>query len=583
MQAARFTLVSLKNQSIGRFATRYAHRVDMDTSGIAYARHQECVYGPRFAKLHRYSQSFVMAHEVCHHFLGHIPQGALLYRLSPKSFSFKGYNIACDVVVNAICEALPNDKTATSAGGYTYAVRRCQELGIVNWAGLCEQMRRIAEKGGIELDETFTKEVTDVNSIQIYNAMMRTIRRRAAERKTARTERDIVEEWEGIVGRIAKLVSVARNEPSTLFATDPIDLGPVDLHDMIAALVRTYSRSEDPADHESAGDVDDAAWDPMMEAIEGFVQTAMKDGFHVFAENPIRRSHALSQDLRRVIAVFDPKDSHKDDEEQDEDAIEESEETIIDQLADEMNAQDDLREAIEEAAKRPESDLNNDVARNDSEFRRHQSGIGHGDVLKKVCPPGGLTGTPWGAKLRRLLNSALVARMSLDPRRPSRRTVSSTYEAMRPGADRSVHNAIAHIPFLKRRTEATRAELILDTSSSIFANRVLMARLVQECETIAKSVHSSLRITFADTDVCESVEIGEAQHLIRTLIPRGGGGTDFRKAIAAAEARNPDVIIYMTDLCGTFPEKKPRCPIIWAYPSDFAEMKTPFGQRIELA
>lgn len=585
MEAARYTLLSLRNQSLGRIATRYVHKVDMQTSAVAYARMKECVYGPRFARMHRFSQAFVMAHETAHHMLGHIPQGAVLYKQSPRTFSFKAYNIACDAIINWICENLPNEKNASSATGIVYAVRRCQEMGIVNWTDLVASMRKIAEKSGVELDPIFEKEITEVNSIQIYHAMMRVIRKRAAEKKSKRVEREAEAVWKGLFDHLAKLVEYAILEPSVLFTTTPLELGAVDLHDAIAQLVRTYTNDEaKPADHESRADVAVETWESLMATIAELVEKARTSPLHAFTRAPDRRAHALWNDLVAIVKAFDPnEEKNGDDQSEDDDDLSEDEETIIDRLADEMNADEDLREAIEEAAKRNVTDLNNDIARADSEFRRHQAGTGSGDVLKKVCPPGGKTATSWRNAVRRMMSSALVAKMSFDHRRPSRRTVSAMYQAMRPGADRSRNAVIAQTPMIKRHTDAKNTWLVIDTSGSIFSDRETLGQFIQEAETYGKTVHSRIKIVFADAEVCEVVDIGEAMHIIRTLVPKGGGGTDFGPAIALAESHRPDLIIYMTDLMGAFPPKKPRCPIIWAYPEEFDNHPTPYGMRLKLA
>lgn len=68
------------------------------------------------------------------------------------------------------------------------------------------------------------------------------------------------------------------------------------------------------------------------------------------------------------------------------------------------------------------------------------------------------------------------------------------------------------------------------------------------------------------------VDAGVAEYTILTngksVLPKkfkGRGGTDFRPAFDfVAEKRiRPDVLIYFTDLMGTFPERAPRYPVIW--------------------
>src|SRR3546814_495853 len=102
-------------------ALRYAHVGDAHSKHIAYATGKKCVYGPKFAELDRFSQAFVVFHEVMHHVLAHLEHGALLYKREGARFNFIAFNIACDAIINYVAEALPDvDK---SAGSIRYGVR----------------------------------------------------------------------------------------------------------------------------------------------------------------------------------------------------------------------------------------------------------------------------------------------------------------------------------------------------------------------------------------------------------------------------------------------------------------------------
>jgi len=68
---------------------------------------------------------------------------------------------------------------------------------------------------------------------------------------------------------------------------------------------------------------------------------------------------------------------------------------------------------------------------------------------------------------------------------------------------------------------------------------------------------------------------------------KGRGGTDFRpvfKHIAEKYKNKIDLLIYGTDLCGTFPEDKPPYNVVWVVPerSDCDENDVPFGRVIHL-
>ena len=178
-----------------------------------------------------------------------------------------------------------------------------------------------------------------------------------------------------------------------------------------------------------------------------------------------------------------------------------------------------------------------------------------------------------------MASSALISRLNVDPSRLSRRTVSHMHSQMR-NKGRAV---ITRHPKIIRHQKAKKAVLIIDTSGSIFSDRETVEEFLNEAATICKRVNTVLTVIFADAAVCSIVPIGEAYEKIKTLVPKGGGGTDFRPAIKAAEEMNPDLIIYLTDLMGAFPAKKPRVPIIWGYPPEFEGFDTPFGKRLPLA
>lgn len=59
----------------------------------------------------------------------------------------------------------------------------------------------------------------------------------------------------------------------------------------------------------------------------------------------------------------------------------------------------------------------------------------------------------------------------------------------------------------------------------------------------------------------------------------GGGGTDFRPALAKMEDYNPVCCVYLTDLDGAFTKQPPSYPIIWATNGDD---KAPFGDTIKV-
>lgn len=67
------------------------------------------------------------------------------------------------------------------------------------------------------------------------------------------------------------------------------------------------------------------------------------------------------------------------------------------------------------------------------------------------------------------------------------------------------------------------------------------------------------------------------------LHPRGGGGTDFRPVFNWVEKAGiqPDALVYLTDMMGSFPEKQiPSYPVLWGSTSHIDQ--APFGDVISI-
>lgn len=64
---------------------------------------------------------------------------------------------------------------------------------------------------------------------------------------------------------------------------------------------------------------------------------------------------------------------------------------------------------------------------------------------------------------------------------------------------------------------------------------------------------------------------------------KGGGGTRFAPAFEKIEELGivPDAVVYVTDLHGSFPEKEPPYPVIWAVVPNGAK-QAPFGEVIQM-
>jgi predicted metal-dependent peptidase len=88
-----------------------------------------------------------------------------------------------------------------------------------------------------------------------------------------------------------------------------------------------------------------------------------------------------------------------------------------------------------------------------------------------------------------------------------------------------------------------------------------------------------VHVLYFDTEV-QKYETFQAGQLIK-LTPVGGGGTDFRPCFEwlADRGIQPQTMVFLTDLLGTFPESVPPYPVLWASTDT---RQAPFGQVVPM-
>jgi predicted metal-dependent peptidase len=120
------------------------------------------------------------------------------------------------------------------------------------------------------------------------------------------------------------------------------------------------------------------------------------------------------------------------------------------------------------------------------------------------------------------------------------------------------------------------ATIALDTSGSINQNELL--RFASEAEGIIKSCGGRLHVFACDAQVAAEATVGS----IRDFTPKGGGGTSFVPVFERIRERRLKVrmLIYFTDLQGTFPKESPPFPVLWCVPEDQVANapRPPFGK-----
>jgi predicted metal-dependent peptidase len=127
---------------------------------------------------------------------------------------------------------------------------------------------------------------------------------------------------------------------------------------------------------------------------------------------------------------------------------------------------------------------------------------------------------------------------------------------------------VANMPGWKREPESNIA-VCVDTSGSV--DDPILGNFLAELKAICAIGGISAHVISCDAKVHQIIPPGEP-------IPdlHGGGGTDFRPALAEAEKLDVSGVVYFTDGDGTFPQA---CcvPVLWAL---IRRVAVPFGQSI---
>ena len=176
--------------------------------------------------------------------------------------------------------------------------------------------------------------------------------------------------------------------------------------------------------------------------------------------------------------------------------------------------------------------------------------------------------TPWERVLRHLGAKHLSKTRSRNPRRPSNGMLSR--EGMG-GADIWQPGRI--------RSPQPRALVIADSSGSIDLS--IYARFLGELDRMRKRTNASFDFATADTSIKPRTKVDELTDL-KSLKFEGRAGTSFIEPLSVAEKEAYDLVIYMTDLAGSFP-KACKVPVIWAAPLADAEKRSaPFGRLLAI-
>jgi len=177
--------------------------------------------------------------------------------------------------------------------------------------------------------------------------------------------------------------------------------------------------------------------------------------------------------------------------------------------------------------------------------------------------------------IERLLSPKLDWRQLLN--RFIQASARSDYAWMPPNR-RYLHQNL-YLPAM-RSTDLPEVVVAVDTSGSVSARE--LDQFAAELSAILESCAQTVHLLYCDTRVARTETVGR-EDLPLSLVPIGGGGTDFRPAFDWVEKRGlcPLCMIYLTDLaCNRFPQQPPY-PVLWACAGE-VEAPPPFGQWLSL-
>lgn len=159
---------------------------------------------------------------------------------------------------------------------------------------------------------------------------------------------------------------------------------------------------------------------------------------------------------------------------------------------------------------------------------------------------------------------------TLKPKRNWREELARFIYSQKTSADTTWRRPSRRIPNAPGKAKEPNGTMVLcvDTSGSV--DNTLMSQFLAECRAIASISGFTVTLLSADAVVTAQIAPGEPWPPVLT----GGGGTDFRPAITAAEELEPDCVVYFTDGFGEFPDSC-TVPVLWVLTGK--EVAVPFG------
>ena len=119
----------------------------------------------------------------------------------------------------------------------------------------------------------------------------------------------------------------------------------------------------------------------------------------------------------------------------------------------------------------------------------------------------------------------------------------------------------------------------VDTSGSI--DQPTVDRFASEISAILEAYDTTINVLYVDSTLQGAQTFGRYD-LPLDLDAKGGGGTDFRRPFdwIETEGKTPACLVYLTDLCGRFPDAEPDYPVLWVATENHGE--APFGETVRM-
>ncbi len=183
------------------------------------------------------------------------------------------------------------------------------------------------------------------------------------------------------------------------------------------------------------------------------------------------------------------------------------------------------------------------------------------DIIDEIRKPK----VDWRSQLYSLATEPMVAEQTWA--HPNRRFVSEDL----------------YLPSLRNKNGIRKIVFVVDTSGSM--DKEILSQAWSEVVSVAKDCDvGELIVLDVDAQV-QAVRRFDASDIPNLIEVKGRGGTAFEPAFdwVIENDEDPAVLIYLTDMYGSFPQYEPDYPVIWVnYGGKDAEHHAPFGEVINV-